>query len=282
MHVLVSGSNGRIGKVLVKRLRADGHLVSEVDLTGDSPTDFSQVDPADFTGLDCVIHLAASTSNAFCEENTRAAITNNIVTTEVAIKIANNNNCPLLFTSSAAVYGTCTRTKGELETYPIEAKSLSFYGATKRISEQLISESSVKHCILRLFNVLSLDKEGPSLVPMTMRAIEDGKELVMNSDGSATRDFVSIETVVDAISMIVERRLFSNEIYNLGSGYAVSVKEVISSLCDKHKYDGKIRIALAVHPGVQHSLADISKLGKMLPDLKIAGFYEVVSELVVI
>ena len=215
MRILVSGSSGRIGSLLVPELEELGNSIIGVDIVGSPLEDFATIDTNKFSDIDCVIHLAATVSVEDCENDPDSAVHNNMYTTKSAIEIAKSNNCPLLFTSTAAVYGKTGKTP------------TSVYGATKLLSEVAIKESGVPYSILRLFNVITFDKEGGALIPSIQRAIDSSNPIEIQGDGHSTRDFISIYSVIDLVIDIIQGSKFKNDTYDVGSGEEVSVNSVV-------------------------------------------------------
>lgn len=84
MRILITGSSGKLGRATTERLRADGHEVLGVDLTGTPGPGFTRVDLQDYgqvldtmlgvtarhTGLDAVVHLAAVPVNGVVPDAT--------------------------------------------------------------------------------------------------------------------------------------------------------------------------------------------------------------------
>ncbi len=73
LTIAVTGSNGKLGRSVVRRLRAAGHVVWELDQHGERKQEFLRIDLTDYgqvvdalmgvddrhSGLDAVVHLAA-------------------------------------------------------------------------------------------------------------------------------------------------------------------------------------------------------------------------------
>jgi nucleoside-diphosphate-sugar epimerase len=84
VRIAVTGSSGKVGKATVDRLRADGHDVLGLDVTGPAGPGFTRVDLADYgqtldsvlgvtarhTGLDALVHLAAIPVNGLVPDVT--------------------------------------------------------------------------------------------------------------------------------------------------------------------------------------------------------------------
>jgi nucleoside-diphosphate-sugar epimerase len=84
VRIAVTGSSGKVGRSTVDRLRADGHDVLGLDLTGPAGPGFTRVDLADYgqtldsvlgvtarhTGFDALVHLAAIPVNGLVPDVT--------------------------------------------------------------------------------------------------------------------------------------------------------------------------------------------------------------------
>jgi UDP-glucose 4-epimerase len=140
------------------------------------------------------------------------------------------------------------------ETAPIQ-KAASPYGNTKRISEEIIADTSkatpLQCIILRYFNPIgahdsALIGELPLGVPdnlmpyITQTAIGKRKFLRVwgndynTPDGTAIRDYIHVVDLAQAHVISIERMLAGKnkgqvEIFNLGTGIGYSVLDVIKS-----------------------------------------------------
>ena len=109
----------------------------------------------------------------------------------------------LVFASSAAAYG-------EPRTFPISEdhvlNPLSPYGASKAAAEVLISSyrnlNKIPNAIsLRFFNVYGIGQsiEYAGVITKFHERLSKGEAPIIFGDGEQTRDFVSVNDVVDAI-----------------------------------------------------------------------------------
>ncbi|MCM1518174.1 MAG: UDP-glucose 4-epimerase GalE [Pseudoflavonifractor sp.] len=160
----------------------------------------------------------------------------------------------LVFSSSCTVYGEPDHNP-VTEQSPIK-KATSPYGNTKQISEEIITDvinagAPFKSVILRYFNPVGAHPsaeigELPNGVPqnlipyLTQTAIGIRKELSVfgddynTPDGFCIRDFIDVVDLAKAHVIAVERMLEDKsdkkiEIFNLGTGIGLSVKELIDS-----------------------------------------------------
>lgn len=160
----------------------------------------------------------------------------------------------IVFSSSCTVYGEPDQNP-VTEQSPIK-KATSPYGNTKQISEEIITDvihagAPFKSVILRYFNPVGAHPsaeigELPNGVPqnlipyLTQTAIGIRKELSVfgddynTPDGFCIRDFIDVVDLAKAHVIAVERMLEDKsdkkiEIFNLGTGIGLSVKELIDS-----------------------------------------------------
>ena len=160
----------------------------------------------------------------------------------------------IVFSSSCTVYGEPDENP-VTENSPIKVAT-SPYGNTKQISEEIIrdfvsSGSGIKSVILRYFNPVGAHPsaeigELPNGVPqnlvpyLTQTAIGIRKELSVfgddysTPDGSCIRDFINVVDLAKAHVVAVERMLTGKsqedvEVFNLGTGVGLSVKELIAA-----------------------------------------------------
>ncbi len=160
----------------------------------------------------------------------------------------------IFFSSSCTVYGEPNENP-VTESAPIK-KATSPYGNTKQISEEIITDAinsgaPYKSIILRYFNPVGAHPsaeigELPNGVPqnlipyLTQTAIGIRKELSVfgddydTPDGSCIRDFINVVDLAKAHVIAIERMLQDKssdkiEIFNLGTGVGLSVKELISA-----------------------------------------------------
>jgi nucleoside-diphosphate-sugar epimerase len=105
-----------------------------------------------------------------------------------------------------------------------------FYSITKRAAEQLLisycETFGLKYRILRLANVLGntdkkVSKKRNALQYM-INEIKKNNEIELYDGGNIYRDYIYVDDVVTAINLILEKGN-SNEIYNIGNGFAVSL-----------------------------------------------------------
>lgn len=155
---------------------------------------------------------------------------------------------PLVFSSSAATYGT---PDVDLVTEQTPTNPESPYGESKLIGEWLLRDAGrahgFRHTSLRYFNVVGsgapqlYDASPHNLFPRVFDALADGQTPVIfgddypTPDGTCVRDYVHVSDLARA-HVVAARRLLAGDplepVYNLGSGEGVSVRQIMDTVSE--------------------------------------------------
>lgn len=143
-----------------------------------------------------------------------------------------DENIHFTHTSSAAVYDNVEHRLSEDDTLaPID-----IYGESKLIGEQLVRSQVSTYNIVRLFNVYGRRDPHPHVIPRVFAELSAGASELQIGDTRPQRDFVHVEDVARAICAVLTRGN-QYDTYNIGTGTAHTVKDVIrllSDQCDNH------------------------------------------------
>jgi GDP-4-dehydro-6-deoxy-D-mannose reductase len=250
MRALVTGASGFVGRYLIEALRAQGHETVAAggprDGEGYLPIDLADSDSLhaafDLTQPDTVFHLAAQ---AFVPRSIEAPLetyqinvigTANVLAALRAYRDRSKQDVRILFVSSAEVYGPQPQ-----ENNPIDEtrapNPANPYAASKAAAEALVLAETrsfhVDAVITRAFNHIGPGQNQRFVVPALaaqLAAIAAGRESVLYTGNlDARRDFLDVRDVVDAY-VALARGGQSGEIYNVCSGTAVSIREVLGEL----------------------------------------------------
>ncbi len=261
--ILVLGGAGYIGSHTVYELINQGFDVVVVDnlSTGfkkavHSKAKFYEADIKDKKFLDdlfksekidAVIHFAAFSQVGESMKDPLKYYYNNLYGTEVVVKsMVENNVKNMIFSSTAAVYG-------EPQQVPItekqECKPTNCYGQTKLAVEQMLNwvfkAHDFNYVCLRYFNACGAYKTGvigeshkneTHIIPLILKVALGQKEYISifgtdydTKDGSAIRDYVHVTDLANAHINAIKylKNSGKSDVFNLGSGFGVSVKELI-------------------------------------------------------
>lgn len=250
MRALVTGAGGFVGRFLCARLRADGVEVFAAGGPHDVETDVS-IDVLDVDSLhaafdlsqpDVVFHLAAQ---AFVPRAIEApqetyAInamgTANVLAALRAHRDRTKRDVRLLFVSSAEVYGAQPPERMPLDERCAPNPS-NPYAASKAAAEALVLGEAhaygVDAIITRAFNHIGPGQNERFVVPAfaaQLTHIAAGAQpVLLVGNLEPRRDFLDVRDVVDAYAALAKSGR-SGEIYNVCSGSAISIREMLGEL----------------------------------------------------
>jgi len=230
MAVLVSGSNGFIGKRLCERLRGIGYEVIGVDKeTGPKVQEISTVTKG--INIEHVVHLAAISSLPECEEDPVKAYDENVLSTIHLLDLS--KDLPLksfTFASTSAVYENSSF-KLSVDEHAQLMPDLVY--SQSKLAAENICMSYIKNyrmpiSILRLFNVYGFGsntrRKSPPLIGYIIDCLKKNKKPVLHGDGLQRRDYIYIEDVIRAIELAMDQP--TNCAVNICSGKTYSVKKI--------------------------------------------------------
>lgn len=241
---LITGGAGFIGRNLGRALRDRGVSTRLVDNLAVPPfvpppddveiRDVRDLEPADFEEVDVVVHLAAlkSVPESF---KSRANLRDNLEIDHHILDVFGRSSARrILMASSCEVYGWKHGASRECD--PIDPQSP--YAVGKSASEKLASVYRRLHPrkqfgIARFFNVYGPDAGGDAVIPAFIDALNEGRPLVIEGDGSQARDLSHIDDIAEMlVELLFARQL--REVTNLGSGHAVTVMSAARRLIEVH------------------------------------------------
>jgi len=292
VRVAVTGGAGFIGANLCRALaRTDGvdGIVAIDDLsTGDASnlTGIPRVELVTATILDrdaldaafadagAVVHLAARPSVPRSIDDPLAThVANATGTLEVLEGVRRARGPALVVASSSSVYGSNPELPKHEGLVPMP---MSPYAASKLAAEAYALAHAACFAldvlVFRFFNVF-----GPlqpahhayaAVIPAFVSAAVDGRPLPLHGDGSQTRDFTFVDSVVAVLVDAVLRRVSSPGPVNLAFGSRVSLLETIAEL--EVILGRRLPVErLPRRPGdVPASQADQTRLRELFPDVR--------------
>jgi UDP-glucose 4-epimerase len=278
---LVTGGCGFIGSHLCEALINDGAQVRVLDDLSTGSVDNvprgvaiiegNVGDPASVTaaieGVSGCFHLAAITSversnrDWFASHQTNLSGT--IAVFDAARRAGRSPPIPVVYASSAAVYGDCRHLPIRETT---RAQPLSAYGADKYACELHARIASDVHGVptvgLRFFNVYGprQDPRSPyaGVISIFCERLLEGQPINVFGEGSQTRDFVFVSDVVAALTMAMKQTSPRPSVFNVCTGKSTSVLDLarlIATLCGSSP---EIRFHPPRRGEILHSLGDCS------------------------
>ena len=149
----------------------------------------------------------------------------------------------------------------------------SIYAISKQIQEQMCLCTGQTYDIptvaLRYFNIYgtrqSLSNPYTGVMAIfSSRILNDNPPLIFE-DGLQSRDFVHVSDVVQANLLAMESDKADGQIFNVGTGQAVTILEIAEKLISAMGADLKPEVAGKFRAGdIRHCFADISKIQEAL------------------
>lgn len=247
MKILVSGSDGFIGRHVCKALRGVGHYVIGLDqhdplvrvggIRAEPCDEFIKADItkplAKIDGLDAVIHLAAIAAPRECDIDPANAYAVNVNGTSQVLKMALESGAKkFVFSSSAHVYDIPPRYLPTDETAKLRLNNT--YTTTKVLGEQLCDlyweNHRLSYIALRLYNAYGADQARGYFIPDMISKAQQG-DLTLKGGGT-TKDFVQVDDVARAFVLALESQFVGS--INIGTGNETSLDEVAGRIAVAH------------------------------------------------
>jgi UDP-glucose 4-epimerase len=214
---------------------------------------------------DRVVHLAAIASVPYSLRKPGETHDVNVEGTLNVLQACHEHGIgKLVYASSCAVYGE-PRFIPVTEDHQFSATSP--YAESKIASEAYCQIFREKHHLqticLRAFNVYGANQYNSDYGGVITQFIERLKKQqapIIYGDGEQSRDFIHVDDVVETITRIIRTPNDSDGTYNLGSGRATTINQLVRIL-QRIVGDGEFSPVYAPpRPGdIRHSQADIGK-----------------------
>jgi len=223
-RILVTGSRGFVGRVLLERLRREGARVVSFDLAeGKDVTDWHTL--ARIRKVDLVYHLAAVVFVPASQSAPLATFQVNLLGTLNVLELCRLRGAGLVFASSY-VYGP-PRYLPVDEDHPLAPNNP--YAWSKVLGEELCrsyhQQFGVPCLVLRPFNIYGEGQDRRFLVPEIVSQIASG-DVVRLKDLSPRRDMLYLEDAVEAYLAAGRWLEGGFDVVNIGSGHSYSVEEI--------------------------------------------------------
>lgn len=272
MNILLTGGAGYIGSHTLVELLANGHSPIVVDnlnnsseealrrveqITGSSILFYNlavQDEPAlravfKQHSFDAIIHFAGYKAVGESVEQPLKYYTNNIDSTLVLMKVAQEFGVnKIIFSSSATVYGDSTELPLK-ETSQTGIGITNPYGRTKYMLEEILRDIATANpalevTLLRYFNPVGAHESGligedpngapQNLLPFVSQVAVGKREKVFvfgddyeTVDGTGMRDYIHVVDLARGHVAALEHSQPGTHIYNLATGRGTSVLELI-------------------------------------------------------
>ena len=256
MKVLITGAEGFIGSHVSEALSATGHELTLLALYNsfgtagwlgnlgapnqkDARVILGDVRDADFLqkaveGHDIVIHLAALIAIPYSYQAPRSYIESNVIGTLNVIEAARRAGVSrVVHTSTSEVYGTAQYVPID-ERHPLVGQSP--YSASKIGADQIAhsywSSFGVPVTTVRPFNTYGPRQSQRAFIPSVIVQLLSGVDSLSLGSLSPTRDLTFVKDTAEGFRAAAEGTGGLGEVFNVGSGFEISMGEVVEMLSE--------------------------------------------------
>jgi nucleoside-diphosphate-sugar epimerase len=224
-NILVTGSNGFIGKALIKKLESLGHRVIGFDISEGNITTKGSLDNFREKNISHVFHLAGKTFVPESWSHPLSFYEVNVMGTLTSLEFCRETGAGITYISSY-LYGKPDYLPVD-ELHPL--KVYNPYNHSKNVAEDICryyrDNFHLDLIILRPFNAFGPGQPDHFIIPEIIRQVLDPQlEKVEVMDLRPKRDYLYIDDLVNAMVRSMDA---PRGIYNVGSGYSLSVEEII-------------------------------------------------------
>lgn len=285
MRVLVTGGAGFIGSRLANQLHRRGHYVRVLDdLSSGDPSrlrdgvNLNRGDVRDvpklwslLQGVEVVYHLAARVSVPasilYPREYNEVNVGGTVSLLEACRDVGNVGR--VVLASSATVYG-------DHSLQPVDEsrdiRPAVPYAVSKVAAEQYLFTlgrlGGFETVALRIFNAYGPGQDVPPahapVIPQFLQQIAGRGSVVVNGDGSQTRDFVYMDDVVDALISAGASSDVDGQIINVGSGEETAIRDLVALISKITRQDANVLYNTEASGGISRLVADVSKAEHLL------------------
>jgi UDP-glucose 4-epimerase len=246
--ILVTGGAGFVGATLVRRLVAGSYRVRVLDnlSTGDAAhldgvdaelvkgdiRDAAALDDA-LEGMTAIVHLAAAGSVVGSVEDPAANFEVNVIGTFRVLDAARRAGVErvVLASTGGALIGDAAPPVNELSL----PKPISPYGASKLAGEgyahAFAKTYGVRTVAIRFGNVYGpwCDRKR-GVLNVFFESIHSGVPLIIYGDGSASRDYVHVDDISNALQLALEKDVPGGTVLHAASGVETAIRD-LADLC---------------------------------------------------
>lgn len=250
MNVLVFGATGFIGKHLVDALlqkniavigvstdeihkKRAGYTHVTADITNGASFSFLK------GGFDCVFNTAAYiTKQETPEEAHRCMMVNALGVYNILFFMHQRGINKLIHSSSCSVYGQGVMVPID-ETVFLGPESV--YGISKLAGEQfchIFQKKIPEITIFRYSSVFGKDCHPDTVVPLFIKKALADEVITLYDKGQRSQDFVSVEDVVEANMLALEKEI--NGVFNITSGKETTMHDLAKDVIQAFSSHSKI------------------------------------------
>jgi len=237
LTILITGSSGFTGQILIPKLKKLGFNVLGLDWKKSEFTDIvhdiSKPIKIEET-IDIIIHLAARLEHDRCTKN--EYYLTNVVGTENILKFASKHKSSVIYISTTAIYGSPDHQMSE------ETKILpmSDYATTKWQGEKICEEYKKKGIDITIVRPsVLIGKKRLGIYSIIFKNLHNNSPIPLLGNGLNKISFVNIDDFSEFLIFLIQKNI-KNLIVNFGGTIPGTLNEIIEKLKNHVHSDSKI------------------------------------------
>jgi len=236
MIILVTGSSGFAGEIVIKKLQQCGYEIMGVDWKPGKFTNIIQdiSKPFHVKGkIDVIIHLAARLEHERCSKED--FFSTNVHGTKNLLEVAKENNSYFIYISTTAIYGNP-------ESPITEATKISpngYYGITKLKGEEICQKYKDRLDIMVVRPSVLIGEKRLGIFNIIFKKLFSNSYIPILGNGKNRISFVNIDDLAEFLVYLVQKRIKGLTI-NFGGIVPGTLKEIIQELKNYTQSDSKI------------------------------------------
>jgi nucleoside-diphosphate-sugar epimerase len=289
MRVLVTGHDGYIGTVLVKRFLEAGHDVvgldtffyrgcnfgPEVSVVSAFADDVRDVQPVELAGFDAVVHLAALSNDPLGDLDADLTYGINLRGTVALARAAKDAGVRrFIFASSCSMYGQGTG--GEALTEDAPLAPLTPYAESKvRAEEELASLADDRFITVAMRNATAYGVSPRLRLDVVLNNLaawaHTTGHITLQSDGSSWRPIVHIRDISEATLALAEAPdgQIAHRAYNIGVDSENYQVRDLAEIVQRHAPGCDVAFAEGASPDPRSYRVDFGRFANGFPDCRL-------------
>ena len=246
-HLLVVGGTGFIGYHLISTAKKKGWKVSSVSLN--KPKKYRYIDGVRYLTIDItnfnklkkklngpftyIVNLGGYVDHSFSKDRRKKIINTHFFGLVNLVKVLSKKKIKnFIQIGSSAEYGNIKAPQNEEQ----NCRPNSPYAIAKLISTEflvnLFNLQKFPVIILRPFQLYGPKQDQNRIIPQVIKACLGNKKFP-SSKGEQIREFCYIDDFVNAVFISLKSKKNQGEIFNIGSGKPIKIKQVINQIKKK-------------------------------------------------
>ncbi len=283
MDILITGASGFLGTALCRKLRADGHSLTELNSGNCDLTRDNSLSGFNNKKYDQIYHLAAWTqAGDFClhHPGEQWVINQKINTNVLSWWKESQPQAKVICMGTSCAYDPALPLKEDnyLKGKPID--SLFAYAMTKRMLYAGLVALN-RQFGLKYLCLVPSTLYGPGyhtdgrqmhfifdLIRKILRGRDKGEEVVLWGSGHQKREIVYIDDFIEV--MLRLNKIYENKLINVGAGREFAIRYFAKTICEMTGFSfNKIKFDREKYTGAKSKCLNIETLRKRLPDFKM-------------